>query len=79
MNSHTNRHTLAACGTVTLHHPWREATMVKKMLKFGGIAFVIYFVTQRPDDAGDGVRRVLSSVGAVANGFATFAASVIGG
>ena len=53
--------------------------MVKKMLKFGGIAFVIYFVTQRPDDAGDGVRRVLSSVGAVANGFATFAASVIGG
>jgi hypothetical protein len=53
--------------------------MVKKLLKFGGIAFVIYFVAQRPEDAGGGVRRVLDGIMSVANGFATFAASVIGG
>jgi hypothetical protein len=52
--------------------------MVKKMLKFGGIA-------EHATNAVAGVIGPLSHkvdnecVGAVANGFATFAASVIGG
>ncbi|WP_169732421.1 hypothetical protein [Haloglycomyces albus] len=46
--------------------------MVKKILTWGGLAFLVFFIAMRPDDATDIVVSLASSMGDVANGFASF-------
>lgn len=50
---------------------------VKKLATWGGILFLIFFVSQRPGAAGDGVRSIIDLILSVAEGFADFAGSVL--
>jgi hypothetical protein len=50
---------------------------VKKLMTWGGIAFLIFFVSQRPGAAGDGVRAIVEMVISVAEGFADFAGHLV--
>lgn len=50
---------------------------MKKLMTWGGIAFLIFFVSQRPGAAGDGVRAIVELVVSVAKGFADFAVNLV--
>ncbi|HEX6077619.1 MAG TPA: hypothetical protein VFZ32_20470 [Micromonosporaceae bacterium] len=50
---------------------------MKKLMTWGGIAFLIFFVSQRPDAAGDGVQAIVEMVISVATGFADFAGNLV--
>jgi hypothetical protein len=50
---------------------------MKKLMTWGGIAFLIFFVSQRPGAAGDGVQAIVSMVFSVAEGFADFAGNLV--
>lgn len=49
----------------------------KKLATWGGIGFLIFFVSQRPGAAGDGVEAIVDLVISVAEGFADFASGVL--
>lgn len=46
--------------------------MVKKILTWGGIAFLIFFIAYRPDSAADVFQSLGSTVGDIARGFGDF-------
>jgi hypothetical protein len=50
--------------------------MVKKVLRYGAIAFVIFFVAFRPDSAAQAVRTVGSGIMDIASGFGDFFANL---
>ena len=50
---------------------------MQKVALWGGIGFLIYFVSQRPNVAGDGVRAIVDLTLTVANGLADFAGGLI--
>jgi hypothetical protein len=50
---------------------------MQKLALWGGIGFLVFFITQRPSAAGDGVRAITDLVLSVANGFADFAGNII--
>ncbi|GGS73996.1 hypothetical protein GCM10010156_36170 [Planobispora rosea] len=52
---------------------WLEAAVqVKKVLKYGAIAFAAFFLLKRPDDAAGAVRGALDSVFDAADSLAQF-------
>ena len=51
--------------------------MVKKVLTWGGIAFLIFFVAYRPGPAANVFRTIGSSIGDVASGFSTFFSNLV--
>lgn len=50
---------------------------MQKLAVWGGIGFLIFFVSQRPGVAGDGVRAITGLVMSIANGFADFTAGLV--
>ncbi|MFC4334863.1 hypothetical protein [Salininema proteolyticum] len=46
--------------------------MIKKILTWGGLAFLVFFVAMRPDDAGNIIQSLAGGLLDVANGFASF-------
>ena len=50
--------------------------MVKKILKWGGLAFLVFFVAYRPHSAADIVSNVGNGLLHIANGVGEFFASV---
>lgn len=53
--------------------------MIKKILTWGGLAFLVFFIAYRPKDASGIVGNVVSAVGDVAQGFGDFLSGVISG
>ncbi|MBT8224925.1 MAG: hypothetical protein HKP61_11410 [Dactylosporangium sp.] len=51
--------------------------MVKKVLTWGSIAFLIFFVAYRPQSAANVFRTLGSSIVDVAGGFSEFFASLV--
>ncbi|MFY1696125.1 hypothetical protein O7623_25005 [Solwaraspora sp. WMMD791] len=51
--------------------------MVKKVLTWGGIAFLIFFVAFRPDSAADVFKSVGGGIVEVAQGFGDFFTSLV--
>jgi hypothetical protein len=51
--------------------------MVKKILTWGGIAFLLFFIAYRPDSAADVFQSLGSTVADIGEGFADFATSLI--
>ncbi|WP_432840941.1 hypothetical protein [Dactylosporangium sp. CA-092794] len=50
--------------------------MVKKILRWGGLAFLVFFVAYRPQSAANIVSSIGGSLLDVANGFGDFFASL---
>ncbi|WP_329104678.1 hypothetical protein OG792_30430 [Micromonospora sp. NBC_01699] len=50
--------------------------MVKKVLTWGGIAFLVFFVAFRPDSAADVFKSLGGGVMDIAQGFSDFFASL---
>ncbi|MFY1634347.1 hypothetical protein ACN27F_13890 [Solwaraspora sp. WMMB335] len=51
--------------------------MVKKVLTWGGIAFLIFFVAFRPDSAADVFKSLGGGIVDIAQGFGDFVASLV--
>ncbi|WP_169734171.1 hypothetical protein [Hamadaea tsunoensis] len=51
--------------------------MVKKILVWGGIAFLIFFVAFRPDSAANVVKSLGSTIMDIAQGFGDFFSSLV--
>jgi hypothetical protein len=51
--------------------------MIKKVLTWAGIAFLVFFIAYRPDSAGDVVKSLASTVADIAQGFGDFFTGVI--
>jgi hypothetical protein len=51
--------------------------MVKKVLTWGGIAFLIFYIAYRPQSAASVFKSLGSSIIDVANGFGTFLSSLV--
>jgi len=51
--------------------------MVKKVLTWGGIAFLIFFVAYRPGPASNVFRTIGGSIGDVASGFSEFFSNLV--
>ncbi|HEX6499629.1 MAG TPA: hypothetical protein VF054_11440 [Micromonosporaceae bacterium] len=51
--------------------------MVKKILTWGGIAFLIFFVAYRPQNAASVVKSIGSGLIDVASGFGDFFANLV--
>jgi hypothetical protein len=54
------------------------AKMVKKVLTWGGIAFLIFFVAYRPQSAAEVVKSIGGALMDIAGGFGDFFASLFG-
>ncbi|ADD40428.1 hypothetical protein [Stackebrandtia nassauensis] len=50
---------------------------MKKILMWAGVAFLVFFVAFRPDDAGNVVGNIAGTIGAIGEGFATFIAGLV--
>ncbi|TWJ07530.1 hypothetical protein LX16_5014 [Stackebrandtia albiflava] len=50
---------------------------MKKILTWGGIAFLVFFVAFRPESAGNVVTTIVGSIGDIGRGFATFISSLV--
>ena len=61
------------CGTVGGGSP----DMIKKILTWGGLAFLVFFIAYRPNEASGIVGQIASSIGDVAQGFGDFVAGVV--
>lgn len=57
--------------------PWEGLEMLKKILTWGGLAFLIFFVAYRPDEAGNVVSSLAGGIMDVANGFANFFTNLV--
>ncbi|MEV6924483.1 hypothetical protein AB0M46_08235 [Dactylosporangium sp. NPDC051485] len=55
-----------------------KATMVKKILRWGGLAFLVFFIAFRPHSAANVVTTIGGSLLDIANGFGDFFASLGG-
>jgi hypothetical protein len=53
------------------------AGMVKKVLTWGGIAFLIFYVAYRPQSAATVFKSIGNSIVDVAQGFGTFITSLV--
>ena len=51
--------------------------MVKKILTWGGIAFVIFFIAFRPADAADVFKSIGSGLMDIATGFGVFFSNLV--
>jgi hypothetical protein len=51
--------------------------MVKKVLTWGSIAFLVFFVAYRPESAASVFRSLGGSIGDVASGFSQFFTSLV--
>jgi hypothetical protein len=51
--------------------------MVKKILTWGGIAFVIFFIAFRPADAADVFKSIGSGLMDIATGFGDFFSNLV--
>lgn len=52
--------------------------MVKKVMTWGGIAFLIFFIAYRPQSAANVFRTIGSGIVDIANGFGNFFTSLVG-
>jgi hypothetical protein len=55
----------------------RNATVLKKLLTWVAVAFVIFYVIQRPDDAAGIVRSAGAALGDAAESLSTFVGSLV--
>jgi hypothetical protein len=53
--------------------------MPKKLMKWGGLAFLVYFVATRPDQAGGIVKAIVAGIGSIFDSLVTFLASSMPG
>lgn len=53
--------------------------MIKKILTWGGLAFLVFFIAYRPKEASGIVGQIVTSIGDVAQGFGDFLSGVISG
>jgi hypothetical protein len=53
-----------------------KATMVKKILRWGGLAFLVFFIAYRPQSAANVVTSLGGGLLDIANGFGDFFASL---
>ncbi|HEU5127050.1 MAG TPA: hypothetical protein VFU12_03600 [Glycomyces sp.] len=51
--------------------------MLKKILTWGGLAFLVFFIAYRPGEAGDVVGTIAGAIGDVGNGFASFITGLV--
>ena len=51
--------------------------MIKKVLTWGGVAFLIFFVAYRPQDAAEVVKTVGSTIVDIADGVGTFFSDLV--
>ncbi|WP_460539556.1 hypothetical protein [Glycomyces halotolerans] len=51
--------------------------MIKKILTWGGLAFLVFFIAYRPDDAGSVVSTIANAIGDVGSGFAAFLTGLV--
>ncbi|MCD0448583.1 hypothetical protein LO762_05150 [Actinocorallia sp. API 0066] len=51
--------------------------MIKKYLKWGSIAFVVWYIVNRPDGAAGVVQGTLNGLGGAADSLSTFMTSAI--
>lgn len=50
---------------------------MKKLLTWGGLAFLVFFVAFRPNEASGAVRSLAGGILDAANGFATFFTNLV--
>jgi hypothetical protein len=53
--------------------------MIKKILTWGGLAFLIFFVVTQPDQAGGVVRSLAGGLGDIGNGLGGFISNIVSG
>ena len=51
--------------------------MLKKLLTYGGIAFLIFFIAFRPESAADVFKSIGASIADIAEGFGDFFTSLV--
>ena len=51
--------------------------MLKKILIWGGVAFLIFYVATRPSDAAGGVHSLFSGLQTVGAGFGDFVSGIL--
>lgn len=51
--------------------------MVKKILTWGGIAFLVFFIAFRPDEAADVFKSIGGGITDIAQGFGDFFAALV--
>ena len=51
--------------------------MIKKILTWGGVAFLVLFIAYRPSEAGGVVSSIAGAIGDVGSGFATFLTGLV--
>lgn len=51
--------------------------MIKKILTWGGLAFLVFFIAYRPQEAGGVVSSIAGAIGDVGSGFATFLTGLV--
>jgi len=51
--------------------------MIKKILTWGGLAFLVFFIAYRPNEASGIVGQIASGIGDVAQGMGDFIAGVV--
>ncbi|WP_198587123.1 hypothetical protein [Glycomyces xiaoerkulensis] len=51
--------------------------MLKKILTWGGLAFLVFFIAFRPTEAGGVVNTIAGAIGDVGEGFATFLTNLV--
>lgn len=52
--------------------------VMKKLLTWAGVAFLVFFVAFRPESAGNVVGTIAGTIGDIGAGFATFIANIVG-
>ncbi|GIG58296.1 hypothetical protein Lfu02_26680 [Longispora fulva] len=52
--------------------------MVKKILTWGGLAFLVFFIAYRPDSAAGVAGKIGDTIGEVLSGMGDFLAGVVG-
>jgi len=52
-------------------------SMLKKVLTWGGVAFLIFFVATRPEGAADVFKSIGGGLVEVANGFGSFFSNLV--
>jgi hypothetical protein len=65
--------------TATIRVPWGRglAAMVKKILTWGGLAFLIFFVAYRPTSAADVFKSIGGTLQDIAQGFGDFFSNLV--
>ncbi|HIV59228.1 MAG TPA: hypothetical protein H9902_14855 [Candidatus Stackebrandtia faecavium] len=50
---------------------------MKKVLTWGGVAFLVFFIAFRPESAGNVVSTIAGTIGAIGAGFASFISNLV--